>query len=194
MRRGGRRREARLCRAGGGVRYFEPIAAAAVVTCPARGSAHRSTTRRRAWSCSWIFRGCRTRVGLAHPRARCYDHCPDAGWSSPVARWAHNPKVAGSNPAPATTFRRDTRRLPAGLPHVRRYRRDGRFLSRILSFATTSDTQRRTGRARRRHRERQRSGTVHIPVVFHTAPRGSPPARTASLKTRASSSADVQTN
>ena len=28
----------------------------------------------------------------------------DAGWSSPVARWAHNPKVAGSNPAPATTF------------------------------------------------------------------------------------------
>src|SRR5204863_1794427 len=26
-----------------------------------------------------------------------------AGWSSPVARWAHNPKVAGSNPAPATT-------------------------------------------------------------------------------------------
>ena len=28
----------------------------------------------------------------------------DAGWSSPVARWAHNPKVAGSNPAPATKF------------------------------------------------------------------------------------------
>jgi hypothetical protein len=26
----------------------------------------------------------------------------DAGWSSLVARWAHNPKVAGSNPAPAT--------------------------------------------------------------------------------------------
>ena len=25
-----------------------------------------------------------------------------AGWSSPVARWAHNPKVVGSNPAPAT--------------------------------------------------------------------------------------------
>ena len=25
-----------------------------------------------------------------------------AGWSSPVARWAHNPKVGGSNPAPAT--------------------------------------------------------------------------------------------
>ena len=25
-----------------------------------------------------------------------------AGWSSLVARWAHNPKVAGSSPAPAT--------------------------------------------------------------------------------------------
>ena len=30
----------------------------------------------------------------------------DAGWSSPVARWAHNPKVAGSNPAPATKLQR----------------------------------------------------------------------------------------
>jgi hypothetical protein len=34
----------------------------------------------------------------AHPR--CY-HFP-AGWSSLVARWAHNPKVGGSNPPPAT--------------------------------------------------------------------------------------------
>ena len=30
----------------------------------------------------------------------------DAGWSSLVARWAHNPKVAGSNPAPATNISR----------------------------------------------------------------------------------------
>jgi hypothetical protein len=30
----------------------------------------------------------------------CYD--PSAGWSSLVARWAHNPKVGGSNPPPAT--------------------------------------------------------------------------------------------
>ncbi len=28
---------------------------------------------------------------------------PNAGWSSSVARWAHNPEVAGSNPVPATT-------------------------------------------------------------------------------------------
>src|SRR5579863_6328759 len=27
---------------------------------------------------------------------------PIAGWSSPVARRAHNPKVDGSNPSPAT--------------------------------------------------------------------------------------------
>ena len=29
----------------------------------------------------------------------------DAGWSSLVARRAHNPKVVGSNPAPATIFK-----------------------------------------------------------------------------------------
>src|SRR4051812_47229627 len=33
-----------------------------------------------------------------------YSGVTDAGWSSSVARWAHNPEVAGSNPAPATTF------------------------------------------------------------------------------------------
>ncbi len=32
--------------------------------------------------------------------AHCYYRY--AGWSSPVARWAHNPKVGGSNPPPAT--------------------------------------------------------------------------------------------
>ena len=34
------------------------------------------------------------------PRHRQYTW--NAGWSSPVARWAHNPKVVGSNPTPAT--------------------------------------------------------------------------------------------
>jgi hypothetical protein len=32
-------------------------------------------------------------------------HAFGAGWSSPVARQAHNLKVAGSNPAPATNAR-----------------------------------------------------------------------------------------
>lgn len=27
-----------------------------------------------------------------------------AGWSSPEARWAHNPEVDGSNPSPAIAF------------------------------------------------------------------------------------------
>src|SRR5580658_6643214 len=30
------------------------------------------------------------------------DYDRNAGWSSLVARWAHNPKVGGSNPPPAT--------------------------------------------------------------------------------------------
>jgi hypothetical protein len=30
------------------------------------------------------------------------DYDRSAGWSSLVARWAHNPKVGGSNPPPAT--------------------------------------------------------------------------------------------
>ncbi len=34
-----------------------------------------------------------------------------AGWSSLVARWAHNPKVVGSNPAPATKLVGDVAQL-----------------------------------------------------------------------------------
>ena len=41
---------------------------------------------------------------VAHTfRSRTISTSTDAGWSSLVARRAHNPKVAGSNPAPATT-------------------------------------------------------------------------------------------
>ncbi len=40
----------------------------------------------------------------------CYNDILNiAGWSSLVARWAHNPKVAGSNPAPATNKIKDLR-------------------------------------------------------------------------------------
>ena len=35
------------------------------------------------------------------------NRCVGAGWSSLVARRAHNPKVVGSNPAPATNFQSD---------------------------------------------------------------------------------------
>ncbi len=34
------------------------------------------------------------------------DYDRTAGWSSLVARWAHNPKVGGSNPPPATKSHR----------------------------------------------------------------------------------------
>ena len=66
--------------------------------------------RRRATA---AIRGRRRRaddvVGTADPRrfggtaGRPLSWRHDAGWSSSVARWAHNPEVAGSNPAPATT-------------------------------------------------------------------------------------------
>jgi hypothetical protein len=37
------------------------------------------------------------------PHHGCYHQI--AGWSSLVARWAHNPKVGGSNPPPATNLK-----------------------------------------------------------------------------------------
>ena len=69
----------------------------------------------------WLWRGVNTRyhseLGRENPQRRWYfvlrhgrvGRCralklqfTDAGWSSLVARQAHNLKVAGSNPAPAT--------------------------------------------------------------------------------------------
>ena len=44
---------------------------------------------------------------------RRHNYCLSAGWSSLVARRAHNPKVAGSNPAPATNEDAPTCRLPS---------------------------------------------------------------------------------
>ena len=64
----------------------------------------------RAWSrttrrCSRGHRRPEHRIagGRGPPRNSCTVGSTDAGWSSSVARWAHNPEVAGSNPAPATT-------------------------------------------------------------------------------------------
>ncbi len=41
-------------------------------------------------------------------RYRYTPSCLDAGWSSLAARRAHNPKVVGSNPAPATSHNSTT--------------------------------------------------------------------------------------
>ena len=49
----------------------------------------------------------RRRSSLTGQRRRSY---LGAGWSSPVARQAHNLKVAGSNPAPATNIKPAIRR------------------------------------------------------------------------------------
>ena len=61
---------------------------------------------------AWM-RGSRKRKllpsNLVKSLVRWYYSAAIAGWSSPVARRAHNPKVAGSNPAPATT------KAPSGL-------------------------------------------------------------------------------
>ena len=49
-----------------------------------------------------------TSFSLPSPRLAAHYFCTivqvDAGWSSPVARQAHNLKVTGSNPVPATKF------------------------------------------------------------------------------------------
>src|SRR5215217_5490248 len=49
---------------------------------------------------SAIGRPCQTAAAAASEER--YNDRRDAGWSSQVARRAHNPEVAGSNPAPAT--------------------------------------------------------------------------------------------
>ena len=49
-------------------------------------------------------------ASLCGPWNHCYGI--DAGWSSPVARQAHNLKVVGSNPTPATNSTHKARRRP----------------------------------------------------------------------------------
>src|SRR5581483_10651921 len=52
------------------------------------------------------------RNDLPFPRAACRMRGPPgAGWSSLAARRAHNPKVAGSNPAPATMLYKNNSRI-----------------------------------------------------------------------------------
>ena len=63
----------------------------------------------------------------------------DAGWSSPVARQAHNLKVTGSNPVPATI---DTNRArPKGRALLLLPRRDGENAPKLTDSALP-----RTGR------------------------------------------------
>ena len=95
-----------------------PRAAEALSACSARPARSSSTPRARRSAHARVDRlpehvavSCETlRAGRAVTRstAACAVlncQAPVARWSSLVARWAHNPKVAGSNPALATKFR-----------------------------------------------------------------------------------------
>ncbi len=76
----------------------------------ARGGDGRADARRRRSAVPRLR--CRRRLGVMRAASKLWRVAMlalgflsgDAGWSSPVARWAHNPKVAGSNPAPANPF------------------------------------------------------------------------------------------
>ena len=57
--------------------------------------AHLCLLAKRPWRSSPMVLACPAPAGA-------WRSTRDAGWSSPVARQAHNLKVAGSNPAPAT--------------------------------------------------------------------------------------------
>src|SRR5271155_2191325 len=78
----------------------------------------RHSSRREFWK--KVPRHCPTAVQrITYPvshshsltQGRDSSYLSNAGWSSPVARWAHNPKVVGSNPTPATNQPIEDRRL-----------------------------------------------------------------------------------
>src|SRR3954452_8233057 len=64
---------------------------------PLRHASPQPSHAARAGTRRGVRRGVRRR-----PAATVYGGGTDAGWSSSVARWAHNPEVTGSNPVPAT--------------------------------------------------------------------------------------------
>ena len=76
----------------------------------------------------------------------------DAGWSSPVAREAHNLEVVGSNPAPATSAPRSYSITTEGFFHAPAERR-GRLsaeIARVCDLPSTFGVSARTSRATRR--------------------------------------------
>ncbi len=76
----------------------------------------------------------------------------NAGWSSSVARWAHNPEVAGSNPVPATSENGSRRLLrgPFSCPM-------GTFLG---TFATLTVAWERIGNGSAQRNDARRAGHV----------------------------------
>ena len=77
----------------------------------APGDSRRRQWRTRAARRKMIQAAYRPEVAFSH--LIHHNSAPAAGWSSLAARRAHNPKVAGSNPAPATSSRWRKRLLGA---------------------------------------------------------------------------------
>jgi hypothetical protein len=67
-----------------------------------RATARRSITTTKPGSASLPERRGANGIAPAFDDVEAIDYDRSAGWSSLVARWAHNPKVGGSNPPPAT--------------------------------------------------------------------------------------------
>src|ERR1700754_2796677 len=73
-----------------------------------------------------------------HPAPKA-GHLLGAGWSSPVARQAHNLKVTGSNPVPATTISSHNRYQSAsGYPEALFYCANSDVYSRVASAHAVS--------------------------------------------------------
>src|ERR1700688_966031 len=75
-----------------------------------------------------------------------------AGWSSLVARWAHNPKVGGSNPPPATNLT-ESQRL-AGVPR-QAVLAFGKDLGKKISFPSHQKTRALWASSKEKNREVQ---------------------------------------
>ncbi len=58
----------------------------------------------RLWALKKVKTNVFEKIDCIKPTKTIYYATSIAGWSSLVARRAHNPKVVGSNPAPATRF------------------------------------------------------------------------------------------
>src|SRR2546422_7006035 len=84
----------------GAARDRDKVRAGPKRTASARGTA-KSTRPARQTTCRRIGPAS-VPPGLTPHEASVTVSFVTAGWSSPVARWAHNPKVVGSNPTPAT--------------------------------------------------------------------------------------------
>jgi hypothetical protein len=101
-------RSPRLARPGGGSRPLRRRIHRYVGGVPTTGSGFEGWRSTEARRCRSPPRGARRLPpdtahlhGLTSPPNAINIHVLVAGWSSLVARRAHNPKVAGSNPAPA---------------------------------------------------------------------------------------------